>query len=453
MAGIFSRIFRPAAPAARTEPRLIREPEARSTTPGIPIGDPAIASLFGGLANTIPRIAVTPDNALRFPAVSAPIRLVSGAVSVMPLELFTRLPNGGRERADGLPLFDLVHTRPNAWQSSARWRRMMTATMLAWGNAYARIVNPAAPTALEPLHPRSTFPFRDSQGRVWYRHHPRRGGQVTLAAAEVLHLRYGEALDDEDLEAVSPIVAHRETIALAMATTEYLARFFANSAAPRGVLEAAGPMSKEVAQQTRHDWEERYQGLDNAHRIAVLPQGLQYKPVGMSHTDAQILELYRQVCSDIAHKIYGIPPHLTGDTEKSSSWGTGIEQQGIGMVQYVLQPILEEWEQSLDGTLLTTRQRRDMFFEMNVDGLMRGDFKSRMDGYALAIQWGLMAPNEVRRLMNLAPVTGGDSRLQPLNMAPAERIMDVLLRDTTKATRSLEEINGGKVLPFAGPSA
>lgn len=414
--------------------------EARSVTAGRLIGDPALASIFGGLANTIPRIAVTPDNALRFPAVAAPIRLVSGAVSVMPLELFTRLDNGGRERAEALPLFDLVHTRPNAWQSSARWRRMMTATMLAWGNAYARIINPLSPTALEPLHPRRTFPFRDPKGRLWYRHHPRTGSQETLAAHEVLHLRYGEAKDDEDLEAESPIIAHRETIGLAMATAEYLARFFSNSAAPRGVLEASGPMTPDVAKQTRHDWEARYQGLDKVHQVAVLPHGIQYKPIGMSHTDAQILELYRQVCSDIAHKVYGVPPHLTGDTEKSSSWGTGIEQQGIGMLQYVLQPILEEWEQALDGQLLTPRQRREMFFEMNVDGLLRGDFKTRMEGFALAIQWGLMTPNEVRRRMNLEPIAGGDSRLHPLNMAPAERIMDVLLRDPGRAQRGLAEI-------------
>jgi HK97 family phage portal protein len=438
MAGLLSRLFNPRTePAPRIEPAV---PELRAITPGIPIGDPALATLFGALANTIPRIAVTPDNALRFPAVAAPIRLISSALSIMPLELFTRLNDGGRERASADPLFDLVHTRPNAWQSSARFRRVQVATMLSWGNAYARIVTPLSPTALEPLHPRRTFPYRDSQNRIWYRYQPPTGPVETLAAFEVLHWRHGEARDDEDLEAQSPIVAHRETIALAMSCAEYLARFFSNSAAPRGVLEATGGMTEPVAKQTRHDWEARYQGLENAHRIAILPNGIQYKAIGMSHTDAQILELYRQVCSDIAHKVFGLPPHLTGDTEKSTSWGSGIEQQNIGYVQHVLQPIIEEVEQALDGQLLTPRQRRTMFFEMNVDGLLRGDFKSRMDGYALAIQWGLMTPNEVRRLMNLPPIQGGDSRLQPLNMAPAERIMDILLRDPGKAQRALADL-------------
>jgi HK97 family phage portal protein len=444
MAGMFARLFGGAPAAqARQEPTMQVPAETRSVIPGIPIGDPALASLFG-LANTIPRIAVTPDLALRFPAVYAPIRLISSSISVMPLELFTRLSNGGRERADALPLFDLVHNRPNTWQSSARWRKTMTESMLAWGNAYARIVNPVAPTALEPLHPRRTFPYRDESGRLWYRHHPRRGGVETLAPFEVLHLRYGPGRDDEDLEAESPIVAHRETIALAMAASEYLSRFFGNGAVPRGVLKADGPMTREVAQQTRQDWEDRYKGIENAHQVAVLPMGLTFEPPGMTHTDAQVLELYRQVCSDIAHKVYGIPPHLTGDTDKSTSWGTGIEQQGIGYIQYVLQPILEEWEQALDNTLLTPAQRRSTFFEMNVDGLMRGDFKTRMEGFALAIQWGLMTPNEVRRRMNLAPIPDGDSRLQPLNMAPAERIMDILLRDTGTATRALDEITGAK---------
>lgn len=446
MVGVLSRIFgagttRP----ARVEPRLAPAPEARSVSAPIPIGDPALAALFG-LANTIPRIAVTPDNALRFPAVSAPIRLISGSLSVMPLELFRRTEGGGRERDDASPLYDLVHKKPNDWQTSAQFRKVLVERALAWGNGYARIINPLSPTALLPMHPRSTFPFRDRQGRVWYRHASPSGEILTLAASEVLHLRYGHARDDDALEALSPIVANRETIALAMATSEYLARFFANGAAPRGVLKAAGAMSKEVAAQTRADWEDRYAGLDNAHRIAILPNGLTFEPIGMSHTDAQVLELYRQVCSDIAHKVYGLPPHMTGDTEKSSSWGTGIEQQGIGYVQHVLQPIGEELEQSLDAALLSPAQRREMFFELNFDGLMRGDFKTRMEGIALAIQWGMMTPNEGRRLLNLPPATGGDSRLHPLNMVPAERIMDVLLRDPGKAQRAIDAIAGPRHL-------
>lgn len=405
--------------------------------------DPVLAEWFAG-GNTIPGVSVTPANALRCPAVLAPIRLLSGTLSILPAEMFLRTAHGGRERADSSPLYDLIHARPNAWQTSAQFRRLMTERMLGWGNAYARIVNPGAASALIPLHPDRVCPYRAADGSVWYRHAPRNGPQETLAADEVLHLRYGPALDDEGLEAESPIRLNRETVALAMAATEYLARFFGNAATPRGVLEADALIDRPTADKMRAQWEERHGGLANAHRLAILDAGLKFKPVSMTNEQAQFLDLYRQIASEIASKIFGIPPHLVGDTEKQSSWGTGIEQMSIGYVVHTVQPLIEEWEQSLDAALLTSASRRRFFFELNVDGLLRGDFKSRMEGYALQIQWGLVTPNEIRRLMNLAPLPGGDQRLQPLNMAPADRVMDVLLKkQPEQAQRALRALLGG----------
>lgn len=426
--------------------------EGRQAPPAAPLDAPrhpsdhGLAELFG-MANTIPRIAVTPATALACPAVIAPIRLLAGTISILPAEMFVRLANGGRERAEAHPLYDLVHARPNDWQTSAQFRRLMTEWLLGWGNAYARIRRPGAPTALEPMHPGRVGPYRAGDGKVWYLYQPLRGPQETLAASEVLHLRYGPALDDEGLVARSPIMLNRETIALAMAATEYLARFFSNAATPRGVLKVPEVIDQEDAETIRAQWEARYSGLANAHRIAILDGGMEFQALSMNNQQAQFLELYRQISSEIASKVFGIPPHLIGDTEKQSSWGTGIEQMNIGYVVHTVQPLLEEWEQSLEVSLLTAADRRRFFFELNVDGLLRGDFKSRMEGFALLVQWGLATPNEIRRLMNMAPLEGGDQRLQPLNMAPADRVMDVLLKTPAQATRLLNALHGRGATP------
>ncbi len=401
------------------------------------------AEWLGG-PNTVPGIHVTPALALRCPAVYAPIRLLSGTLSILPLQLFRRGADGARTPADDSPLYDLLHAKPNDWQTSAQFRRVMTERMLGWGNGYARIRNPGLPTAVEPLASPRVLPYRGSDNRVWYRYTPAKGPVETLHPDEVLHLRYGPAKDDEGLESESPLILNRETVALGMAATEYLARFFANYAVPKGALEVPTKLDRVAGQLMRDSWEERHSGLANAHRIAILDGGIKFSPIGHTNADSQFLELYKAICGEIAAKVYGIPPHLVGDTEKQTSFGAGVEQMGIGYVTHTLLPITEEWEQSLDASILTASGRRTLFWEMNVDGLMRGDFKSRMEGYALMIQWGLATPNEVRRLMNLPAIAGGDSRLQALNMAPAERIMEVLLKPSGAAEKALREILGGR---------
>jgi len=413
--------------------------------------DPVLADWLA-TPNTATGLRVTPTEALRCPAVYAPIRLLSGTVSILPLDVFRRTGADTRERDTANPLHDLVHSKPNPWQTSAQFRRLMTERMLGYGKAYARIRNPGLPAALEPMHPARVKPFRDRRGALWYRHTPKDGPAETLAAHEVLHLRYGPAEDDEGLDTLSPIELHRETIGLAMAATAYLARFFGNSAVPKGAIEVPAALSDKAAEALRASWERRHQGLENAHRLAILDGGMKFHELGMSNADAQFLESYRHVSSEVASKVFGVPPHLVGDTEKSTSWGSGIEQQSIGYVVHVVQPILEEWEQALDAALLTPDGRRSHFFEFNVDGLLRGDFKTRMEGMAMAVQWGLMTPNEARRLLNLPALEGGDSRLQPLNMAPAEAVLDVLLKPQASAARLLRAMQGLDTTPDLEPA-
>ncbi|MCG5239535.1 phage portal protein [Azospirillum doebereinerae] len=402
--------------------------------------DPALAEMFGASSATFSGVSVTPESALQCPPVYACVRLVSNTVSTIPLDLFERTGPDANERATGHPLHELLHDAPNGWQTSAEFRALMETHVLTHGNGYARVLwrGNGMPEALEPLHPREVMPFRAPRGGVAYRWTPSDGPTQTLMSHEMLHLRRPPFRRDM-IRGESPVEQHREVIGAAMGTLHYLSRFFSNNAVPKGGIEVPSAISDKAAEALRETWERRHKGLENAHRLAILDGGMKYIDLGMSNQDAQVVENYRQFVAQIA-SVYGVPLHMIGETDRSTSWGTGIEQQSIGFVVYCVRPSLVMWEQALKKTLLTAEGRRRFYFEHNVDGLVRGDFKTRMEGMVMMVQWGISTPNEVRRLLNMPPVPGGDERLHPLNMAPASKILDILLKPDGVSKRLLDEL-------------
>lgn len=392
--------------------------------------DPVLAQMFGFGMSTASGVTVSPDNARSCPEVDACVGLIEDTIATMPLDLFERVGDGERRRRDDHPLHALLHVRPNAWQTSVDFRQMMEGWRSTHGNAYARIFTrgDGMPTSLEPIHPREIRPHRLANGKIAYAWRPASGESRVLLAEEVLHLR-DKPFTSDLLRGESRVERHREAIGLAMATGEYMSRFFSNNAVPKSFIETpqGSPLTPEQVEQIRDQFEQRHGGLANAHRVGVLQGGIKLNRLGITNDEAKVVEAYQLAVSRIA-RIWGIPLHLIGEMSKSTSWGTGIEQQSIGFVMYYMRPKFVMWEQALNASLLTPSMRRNFYFEFNVDGLLRGDFKSRMEGYAQMIQWGLGTPNEVRRQMNLPPLPGGDEALHPLNMAPASRIMDVLLR-------------------------
>lgn len=408
--------------------------------------DPVLADMWSDSSRTAAGAAVTPDSALRCPAVYACVGLLADTIGTIPLDLFERTGPDAARRATGHPMHALLHDAPNAWQTSAEFRQMMVEHLCTHGNAYAEIVwrGDGMAEALEPLHPGQVMPFRRPSGGHAYRYQPTDGPARILLPAEVLHLRR-RPFERDGLRGKSPVLEHRETIGRAMAQAEYLSRFFGNSAVPKGGIEVPTAISDKAADLLRESFERRHRGAENAHRVAIFDGGMKYVPMGASNQDSQAVEAYRDTVAEIASRIYGLPPHLVGETDRSTSWGSGIEQQSIGFVVFFVRPWLVLWEQALNRALLSAAGRQRYYYEFNADGLMRGDFKSRLEGLALMIQWGLATPNEARRLLNMAPLEGGDSRLQPLNMAPAERVMDILLRDPGKAQRALLLLSGPEV--------
>jgi HK97 family phage portal protein len=206
----------------------------------------------------------------------------------------------------------------------------------------------------------------------------------------------------------------KNAIGMAIACEEYGAKFFANGAAPGGVLEHPGVV-KDPAK-VRESWNSVYQGSTNSHRVAVLEEGMKYQPIGISPEQAQFLETRKFQINEIA-RIFRIPPHMIGDLEKSSF--SNIEQQSLEFVKYTLDPWVVRWEQTMQRVLFTSAEKRQYFIKFNVDGLLRGDYQSRMNGYATARQNGWLSSNDIRELENLDRISvdlGGDLYLINGNM-------------------------------------
>lgn len=415
------------APAYR--PMVLTEREPRDTSQPLgSLADPAIASWLGAYADTASGVWVTADSARQCPEVDACVGLIEDTVATVPCELFRRTDNGGRERAGDNPLYGLMHDRPNGWQSSSDFFKMMEGWRQTHGHARARLITSTrGPVGLEPMYPPSCRPYMTPRGLV-YRWTPPDGGPVvTLLPSEVLDVRGGPPRPGRIFESVGKVELHRDDIGLVMACSQYLSRFFSNNAVPKAYMEVPGEINDVSAGLLRERYERRHRGLENQHRIGILDGGAKLTAIGSTNDDAQVIETHSMGVAKLARS-WGVPAFLIGETGGVSNFGTGIEQQSIGFVTYYMRPKFVAWEQALDVLLMSDAMRRQYFFEFNIDGLLRGDFKTRMDGYAIQIQWGICSVNEIRRLMNLAPVAGGDERLIPLNMCPASMIKDVLLK-------------------------
>ena len=240
---------------------------------------------------------------------------------------------------------------------------------------------------------------------------------VILPPSDVLHI---PGLGFDGLVGYSPIAMAKNSIGMAIACEEYGARFFSNGAAPGGVLEHPGTVKE--PQKIRDSWNKSFMGTPNSHRIAVLEEGMKYTPIGISPNEAQFLETRKFQINEIA-RIFRVPPHMVGDLEKSSF--SNIEQQSLEFVKYTLDPWVSRWEQSMIRSLLLPDEKKEYYIKFNVDGLLRGDYQSRMNGYATARQNGWMSANDIRELENLDRIPkkdGGDLYLVNGNMLPLENI-------------------------------
>ena len=371
---------------------------------------------------------VTERSAMQMTAVYCCVRILSEAVASLPLQFYRYTDDGGKEKAVEHPLYFLLHDEPNPEMTSFIFRETLMTHLLLWGNAYSQIIRngKGEVVALYPLMPDRMKVDRDEHGGLYYEYTVydsddvdgrkgtnKVGRTVRLQPHDVLHI---PGLGFDGLVGYSPIAMAKNAIGLAIATEEYGSKFFANGAAPSGVLEHPGTIKD--PSKVRESWQATFGGSGNANKIAVLEEGMKYTPISISPEQAQFLETRKFQIDEIA-RIFRVPPHMIGDLEKSSF--NNIEQQSLEFVKYTLDPWVSRWEQAMVRALLTPDEKKRYFFKFNVDGLLRGDYQSRMNGYATARQNGWMSANDIRELENLDRIPeedGGDLYLVNGNMVP-----------------------------------
>ena len=367
---------------------------------------------------------MTERSAMQMTAVYSCVRILAEAIAGLPLHLYRYTDSGGKEKAVDHPLYLLLHDEPNPEMSSFVFRETLMTHLLLWGNAYAQIIRNGKGeiVALYPLMPNKMTVDRDDKGQLYYCYQrsmdeakTMKDGTVILRPSDVLHI---PGLGFDGLVGYSPIAMAKNAIGLAIATEEYGAKFFANGAAPSGVLEHPGTIKD--PQRVREAWQSQFGGSSNSGKIAVLEEGMKYTPISISPEQAQFLETRKFQINEIA-RIFRVPPHMVGDLDKSSF--SNIEQQSLEFVKYTLDPWVVRWEQSIQRALIREDEKAKFFVKFNLEGLLRGDYQSRMNGYATARQNGWMSANDIRELENLDRIPaedGGDLYLINGNMLPLQ---------------------------------
>ena len=376
------------------------------------------------MGNTASGKRVNEQSAMTMTAVYSCVRVLSEAVASLPLHVYRMNEKGGKEKALDHPLYFLLHNEPNPEMTSFVFRETLMTHLLLWGNAYAQIIRNGKGEiiGLYPLMPNRMLVDRDSTGRLFYQYTvtdedapTMKGYVVDLDPSDVLHV---PGLGYDGVCGKSPIAMAKNAIGLALATEEYGGKFFANGASPSGVLEHPGTL-KDPAK-IRDSWSQTFGGSGNSGKIAVLEEGMKYTPISIPPEQAQFLETRKFQIEEVA-RIFRVPLHMIGSMEHSTF--SNIEQQSLEFVKYTLDPWVSRWEQAMVRSLLRREEKPDYFIKFNVDGLLRGDYQSRMNGYATARQNGWMSANDIRELENLDRIPeeqGGDLYLINGNMTKLE---------------------------------
>lgn len=407
--------------------------------------DAGYSFLFGRTTSGKP---VNERTAMQTTAVYACVRILAEAVASLPLHVYEYQDDGGKKLVHDHPLYYLLHDEPNPEMTSFVFRETLMSHLLIWGNAYAQIIRDGAGRVLGlyPLLPDKMDVQRDDRGNIYYVYsrnsdeNPmfKEYGDIRLKAEEVFHI---PGLGFDGLIGYSPIAMAKNAVGMTLACEEYGASFFANGANPGGVLEHPGVLKD--PSKVRESWNSVYRGVNNAHKIAVLEEGMKYQQIGIPPEEAQFLETRKFQINEIA-RLYRIPPHMVGDLDKSSF--SNIEQQSLEFVKYTLDPWVIRWEQSLQRSLLLPGEKGKYFIKLNVDGLLRGDYQSRMNGYAVGRQNGWFSANDIREMENMNPISdeqGGNLYLINGAMTKLEDAGAFAKTDTGQQNTPAQE-NSGK---------
>lgn len=414
--GIFADLFRL---GTRTGPVKAAGPALES----MDLTDPRIVEfLRGSISPTESGAVITPSTSLKVATAYRCVAIISSAVKTLPIDL-KRLTNGKRTDATDSPLWNLLRRKPNPWMTPSEFKQLMQVFVLLRGNGYSYIQRDVMgkPTALIPLVGQMVVGQDNTTNVLTYKYTRIDGTQTAFKQQDIFHLK-GLSLDG--LNGMSVISYARESLGLSLQSEKHAAKMFKNGTSIAGVIEHPKTLDeKEVARlKTELDL---FRGSENAHKNLVLESGMKYTKLDMTANDLQFIQNREMTQTEIA-MFFGVPPHMLGLTNKVTSWGAGIEQQGIGFVTYTLQDWLTMWEESIVRDLVPDNDPT-MYCRLNPALLVRGDIKTRYLAYAVGRQWGWLSANDVRAVEDMDAVDGGDVYLQAVNMVDANHALDALL--------------------------
>ena len=365
---------------------------------------------------------------MQIATVYACVRLLAETVAGLPLHLykFTDGDEKGKMRAKDHPLYRILYRQPNPEMTAFSFREVMMTHLLLWGNCYAQIIRDGrnGVLGLYPLLPENVEVDRDEKGQIYYIYHAytdekpgENNKDIYFRRDEIFHV---PGLGFNGLVGFSPIAMMKNALGTTLAVEKYGSSFFRNGAQPSGVLEHPGVLKD--PSKIRENWSDVYGGANNAHKVAVLEEGMVYKPISLPPEDSQFLSTRQFGVNEIC-RIFRVPPHMVQNLEHATF--SNIEHQSIDFVVHTLTPWLVRFEQAIIKDLLMEEEQDTYFPKFNVDGLLRGDYKSRMEGYAIGINNGFMSPNECRRLEQfdcIPPEKGGDSYMVNGSMVRLEDV-------------------------------
>lgn len=385
--------------------------------PNTGLANPAawlVSTLGGGFTSS--GVTVSEEGAQKLIVVNACIQIISESIASLPVQVYKRTSTGKDLAADHA-VYEIVHDTPNREMTAVNFYSVLAGHVLAWGNAYAYIAR--APggriTELVPLLPDRTHAYRVG-GKLGYV--TRINDQdIPLQPHEVLHI---PGFSFDGVQGQSPLRKHAEAIGLALAAEKLGGKFFGNGANLGSVITHPRAVSAQTAQNIR-DSLKQYTGIDNSAKTMILEEGMKYERIGIPPNEAQFLETREFQKKDIA-TIFRVPLHFLGDLSRATF--SNIEHQDINFVRHTIRPWIVRFEQELNRKLFAENDRKKHFVQWNLEGLLRGDTKSRYEAYHMAIADGWMNRNEARARENLNPQEGLDEFLQPLNMAPAGQVAE-----------------------------
>ena len=365
-------------------------------------------------------VAVNPDNALQISAVYGCVRILSETVASLPLRIYRRTPEG-REAVDH-PLNDILGVSCNGEQTAMEMREFQMSALCLRGNSYAAVrrSNRGGVGAVNPLKPAFSHLVRDGAGRLMI-DYQEPGNNATYASGQIWRVA---GMGSDGVTGLSPIQLAKENMGLAITAEQSAARVFSNGGQSATTLEFEHQLTEDQIKRLRDQWADNYSGYKNHHKPMILESGMTAKSIGMSLRDTQFIESRKFQIAEIA-RWYRVPLHMLGELERATF--SNIEHQGIEFVVHTVRPWLVRIEQSISRDLLSPSERASGLYASHiVEGLLRGDTKSRYEAYSSAIINGWLNRNEVRKLENLNPAEGLDEYLVPLNMAASGEVVEDL---------------------------